>query len=326
MKSDNTFKAEYNFLHEFIPEALEESTQSLADFITHHFQIAPQTTDYIENQIIDPKKGVNVEMNIANLELFTLPDDLEKQLFDTTSLYRLKLSDDPIQQLINPLSDDMNDPKVIADLIANFGTECFGCYLPMHRFYNSKTTPWGIYLFPSIISANVKFLHKEFPHLPIEDLQRYYTWCIIRHELFHYQTERFATAMEILFRDPYYLEYSEKIYDKYAYTKHWLEEALAENSVLQSKLVSNKSSIPTKVRQELYKYDLSRMPAGYRDYACKYYDGPEKAHCVLAAQILHLDDIDPRPTKIYTIKNQFITQKESVPFYSVQGLRILRVW
>ena len=61
-----------------------------------------------------------------------------------------------------------------------------------------------------------------------------------RHELFHFHVERFATRHEVLARTAVYKPYDFDVFRPLAWTSTWLEEALANAVVLESKLVKDR--------------------------------------------------------------------------------------
>jgi hypothetical protein len=95
---------------------------------------------------------------------------------------------------------------------------------------------------------------------------------------------------------------------------------LAEASVLNSRLIKNRTGIDSKVLREIYEYDLKFMPPGYRDYACKYYGGPDEAHKYFAAQLIEMNHKpQTRSTEMHTVKSEFSSDDFAVPLYFVTG-------
>jgi hypothetical protein len=312
MKSDNTFLEEFNWLRANNPQALNESkTKSINETIQDHFQ--------------------DTSFNTERENLIRLPDSFfDTDRFDSEMEVKVPLMDEEAKGVNNlyfneVASNHIFEEKELAALTADFGNDAFGFYLPMHSFFKSKGSPWGIYLFLDIIFAQAKKLHKTFAKLNLMNMYLLYSQCVYRHELFHYQTERFATSLEVLNRKAYYLKYQEEIYSKYALTEDWLEECLAESAVLKSRMITNKVGIDSKLRNQIYEFDLKNMPPGYRDYECKKYNGSKNAHKYLSSQIIHLENAQPLPTSILNIKTSFAVNDKTVPLYAVLGLNKRRI-
>jgi hypothetical protein len=309
MKSHNTFKEEFDFLYNHVPDALEFQIDSSASEIVG---------DHFGNNTLTPI------LNFEGLEINQLPSNFYESFFQIQDNVRLSLFSEKDDLLGNAMNSQLSE-ELVQNLFVNMGSEAFGMYLPMHRFFKNKRNGWGIYLFPEIIGPHARRLHEKFKDvISFQHLLEYFIWCIYRHELFHFHTEHFATGMEVLMRQPYYLNYQNNIYRKFAMTEDWLEEALAEASVLESRLVANRIGLTAKLRKKIYKYDLDQMPPGYRDYHCKKYGGPKEAHKCLAAQIIHLTKASPKPTLINTIKRDFGQDDKKVPVYMVTGFRSIR--
>jgi hypothetical protein len=205
---------------------------------------------------------------------------------------------------------------LIKRLIQSFGRDAFGMYLPFH-FYNHC---WGIYLFKEILDARIDFLYTLFAEkISKDDLGRFYYYAVYRHELFHYQVERYATKIEFVTNRCIYKP-SRYLFKSVEYTEDWLEEALAENSVINSRLITNRTSIASKLIKEIYKRDLEDMPPGYKHYDCKKHKGPTNAHRKLASQIAEtsLTPLSHYPS-MFSVKNEFLALDKNVPTYLVKG-------
>ncbi len=336
MKSDTTFKDEFTFLFDHVREALElQMVFSMSETLENHFN-EPIRHEAIKSITPKIQKEYSYQIDASHVKITRLPDDFYESLIGENQ------KDTGAQTIFDGLYD-FEDEDVIAvsadayeqgsqltveyvqNLFVELGTEAFGLYMPMHKYFINKHNPWGIYLFPEIMEKHVETLHETFRDVvSYNTLRDYYFWFVYRHELFHFQTEHFATGLEVLMRTPYYLLYVDNIYHKYCMTEDCLEEALAEASVLESRLVSSNTGITSKLRKVIYRHDLDQMPGGYRDYACKKYGGVKEAHKHLAAQIIHLDKVHPKPTQINTINKEFIFNDKSVPVYKVTGLRMIR--
>jgi hypothetical protein len=312
MVSKNTFKSEFDWFYTNLPSALAlEEGKSVEDFFSNYFGLGDAQGH--SNEVL----------------IFPVDDNYFADLFYTSeTLHPIEIFESGLSPstLEHYLNGEIIAEQRLKDFIVQFGKDTFGCYLAMHKFFRNKITPWGIYLFPEIILSQATQLHSIFQdEITMENCFKLYAYCVYRHELFHYQTEKYATGFEVNCRKPYYLNYNSKIYQKYALTEDWLEEALAEASVLKSQLVSKRSSIPLTLMKKIYEYDLKSMPPGYRDYGCKKYGGEAKAHLYLASQILNLENYLPLPTDIHTIKSDF-KSNDKVPVYFVKGIdKIIKV-
>ena len=306
MSNKFTFANEFNWLLQNLPSALEfENEDKIEDIVENYFS--------------------NSFTNIENSEAIPIEFDYFDNLFLDEAISSDFNSDkSKLEFYFNPQTTNQ---EVIKQLIVDFGHNAFGMYLPMHKYFTNKKYPWGIYLFPEIINWHSNNLYSKFQDLiSAEDIFKLFAYCIYRHELFHFHTEQFATALETVIRKPMYIQYIKNIYSKYVLTENWLEEALAEASVLNSRLVSNRSNINSKVKNLIYEFDLKNMPPGYRDYKCKKFGGIKKAHQVLASQIVNLEKYNPTPTSLLTIKSFYSSNDKKVPLFFVNGLKeILRV-
>jgi len=236
----------------------------------------------------------------------------------------------PINSEIDLFSNDQPRNR-FKRMMDDYGRDVFGLYLPFHYYF--KSGKWGIYLFIDLIEERAKELYyqqhiiaRQFQRLTLEEMKLFYYYCVFRHEFFHYQTEVFATNAEILSDKALYINYNNQVKELVRYTEHWLEEALAESSVLKSTLVINKAKISKLAMKAIYQYDLQFMPPGYRDYHCALYGGPDNAHKYLASQIIQTD---VRPNylvpKNNTIKKQFRHDYSKAPIYLVKFNQKFRI-
>ena len=250
------------------------------------------------------------------------PQDLDVQEFDMEAFMEPDRESD-LNQISMP---DNNLPDADYDLekvMAQFGKDAFGLYLPFHFFGKC----WGIYLFKELIEMRVSRLLILFAHKKISpaNFKRLYYYAIYRHELFHYQVERYCTKLELSLKKEIYYPRIE-VFQKVRLTADWLEEALAEDAVLQSRMVPNRTKIKHKTIQEIYKRDLEDMPPGYRDYHCKTHGGPKEAHRKFASQLL---ETSLKPAHILppllSIKTEYNSIDREVPTYLVSGFsKIIR--
>lgn len=305
----NIFKDEFLWLENNLPESLASSYNSFDQFqtLTQLIQEFSRDTEIKEIRFFEIEEPQHTS--------FSSVDGLISQMIELHERFEEKIPD-----------------PLLANLTAELGHEAFGMYLPMHYFYNSKKTPWGIYLFPELIIAQADKLHKELGNsigLTKEKVRFAYGYAVYRHEMFHHQVERFATKLEIWNKEAIYDNYMTKVNWMTRNSEEWLEEALAEDSVLSSLHVINKASIDGKKFKELYKYDLKSMPAGYRDYDCKIYGGPSNARRLFTSQIALTKKNIPfkeYATSIGTVNNNENSLKfGNVPIYMVSYSRLKRI-
>lgn len=309
----NTFKEEFKWLSQHLPEALVTSPESgdegqdifstvLGAIIRELQTLSDESKDYY----IDMPPQIHPE--IVPWESNTVTFD---ELFEN------------LLEVYN--SNEGSIPHTtLSALTAELGREAFGMYLPMHYFFQSKKTPWGIYLFADTILPWAKNLYEvkgKSLGLTLRQVEYAFTYAVFRHELFHHQVERFSTKHEILTHQVNYKKYGSEVKWKTSNTEDWLEEALAEATVLNSVHVFRNIDLKSSTFKKLYEFDLKRMPPGYRDYHCKKFGGPEKAHQLFASQIIQCKvDVSPAPaTKLCTVSaNEFSVSWKKVPIYMVK--------
>ena len=312
MKKD-TFKEEFNWLSQHLPEALITSPEAGGPAVNIFENILGTIIQELQNtpnelESLDITRPPEIEPEI-------MPWDNNQVTFDDLfeSLY----------ELYDSTGDAIQD-TVLSALTDDLGHEAFGMYLPMHYYFQSKKTPWGIYLFADTIMDWAKNLYQAKGRsmgLTLRQVEYAFTYAVFRHELFHHQVERFSTKHEILTHQVNYREYGDKVNWKTRNSENWLEEALAEATVLNSVHVRKNTKLDKRVFQELYEFDLKRMPPGYRDYHCRKFGGFEKAHQLFASQIIQCQvDVSPAPaTKLCTVNaNEFSVSWKKVPIYMVK--------
>jgi hypothetical protein len=184
---------------------------------------------------------------------------------------------------------DLGAPP-LPTLTTDHGTDAFGSYLPWHAFGDSHETPWGIYIYFENLAqwtANVWQYSKTLPKPKPQpsDVFCLLFFAVVRHELFHYHVERFATRLEVLLRRPVYRPYVEDVRMKLANSPRWLEEALAQAVVLNSRLLTTRSGFTAAKAQRVLTPEFHSFGPGYRDFECETFGGPEAAHRYLAAQV-----------------------------------------
>ncbi len=190
-------------------------------------------------------------------------------------------------------------------------------YLPFHAFFGSRSTPWGIYLVPEKMMAVARLLHDDGTFLPspkpsLTAVFRMLWWITWRHELFHYQVERFATRQEICGFEPIYRHYVDDHIPTVRGTDDWLEEALAQAVVVDSQMVKRALGLKSEFIENYLKPYLRTFPPGYRNFECKGYESVTEAHISLAAQVL-LDVPPGVTTSQFTPLMEYVTSARRVP-------------
>jgi hypothetical protein len=306
----NTFKEEYEWLKAHLSYALPFKTDIPEDC----YKKCPDIKDVINSYLHYLKRNHLMEGEHLSIVPFT-----------DSELDNFKILDKINNQFI---SNQNNDPKQsiypndLTAQINRYGGEFLGMYVSMHSHFEDKDYPWGIYLFPEVIKKVADELQKKAA-LPRKDQSLYrklLLFSVFRHELFHFQVERFTTILEIAQKRSLYLPYKKTVYCHYYLSKYCLEEALAEHTAIESRTIRNKLKsefTPSEIRSILEAHARS-LPPGYRDFACPEFGGPDKAHQILAAQIAYTTPhMDVHLTDLTTVKSQFMTNNSDVPIYIV---------
>lgn len=305
----NTFEEEFNWLLQYLPLALVQAPElGNLEIILQQITEEIQNSQHNQNELIEASQFPQNEPEIFNWESSEV--SFENLFESLVEMY---------QSTEGEISQD-----TLSALTADLGREAFGMYLPMHYYFQSKKTPWGIYLFADTIMSWAKNLYKakgQSLGLSLRQVEYAFTYAVYRHELFHHQVERFSTKHEILTHQVNYKTYGSDVNWPNRNSEDWLEEALAEATVLNSIHVFRNIKIKPKTFRKLYEFDLKRMPPGYRDYHCKKFGGPEKAHQIFASQIMQCK-INPVPAPATTMctvsANEFSTSWKKVPIYMVK--------
>ena len=291
--------------------------------------------EFLENEVPD-----SVEHLDWTHEVF--PDEY-REIYDPeeVTFVRYESIDALVGKVLNEqcvASSSFNSPSSFAgfvnflDLAKRLGAEAFGFYLPYHKFYQSNR--WGIYLMKEPILEHSNYLyHSQEEYLgtellSLEEVQRIFIYCVFRHETFHYQVETFATRMELIQNRALYLPFQYDVEPQVINSKHWLEEALAESTVVRSRYVANKNKgVKAKHITAMYEWHLNLMPPGYSDYECLEYGGPDEAHKYFVSQ---LKEVKRTPQAILpkslTVKSLNLHDFSSVPTYWVSSNRMKQIY
>ena len=293
-----------------------------------------------ELDFLDKEVPNSIEHHNWTHEVF--PEEL-REIYDPeeVTIERYESIEDLVGEVINPYrSSDLplNNPRSSSgfvnffDVAKRLGAEFFGFYLPYHKYH--KSNRWGIYLMKEPIQEHCdllyhsqeEYLGKEI--LSYEEVQQIFIYCIFRHETFHYQVETFVTRMELIQNKALYLPYQSEVEPLVMNSKHWLEEALAESSVIRSRYVFNKNKgVKANHITAMYEWHLKMMPPGYSDFDCEEYDGPDEAHKYFASQLKETAR-NPKAIlpKSMTIKSLNLHDFNSVPTYWVSSNRIKQIY
>ena len=180
MKDDLLIRTAKDFLAQYVQGSISDAC---SDNIGNN--LPPNFLDTLYNN--DLVKDLKLEVNPFNVEnLFPREQESQTISYDQPDLIfgRAEYEELPI-----------------SGLIENFGKDAFGMYLPFHYYDRC----WGIYLFKEIIESRILTLHSLFNQkISLPELRQLYYYAIYRHELFHYQVERFSTKIELITKKQVY--------------------------------------------------------------------------------------------------------------------------
>jgi len=199
-----------------------------------------------------------------------------------------------VHQLLKDMAyPDLTDPQIIKTRIDEHGVDALGCYLPWHGFVKCEEQPWGTYLFLENILAwtsdvyhNNKRLAKNDPRSSIMAVFRFCMLVALRHEIFHYQVEKYALKIEASLGHHIYSRYFNDVFLSCAGTADWLEEALAQAVVLDHPFMKQFTGLFGNTYGGVAIEAFRSFPDGYKDYRCYKHGGVSKAHRILATQII----------------------------------------
>lgn len=301
--TDETFSKEFNFLRSFNPYALEDKCKRFEDHFPDGF--------------LETIRGGTNELN----PVINYHSELRSRRVDSSML--LDVKNYKFSHLFAELKSIGSagwDESITRNLISQYGMDSFGIYLPFHNYHNCN---WGIYLFPEIIYHYAELLHAHFRNsdYDFDKMLIMYFFAVYRQQLFHYQTERYTTKLELITHQPHFRRLSQ-INEQVKNSEDWLEVAISCATVLDSRLVSNRSDMGIQKIRDVFIYVLKSMPAGYCDYSCVKYKGLHKAHLHFASQIKEMLVIPGFILPdLFTIKGEFGSNDLSVPLYFVTGFR-----
>ena len=134
--------------------------------------------------------------------------------------------------------------------------------------------------------------------------------------------------MELIQNKALYLPFQYDVEPQVINSKHWLEEALAESTVVRSRYVARKNKgVKAKHITAMYEWHLNLMPQGYSDYECLEYGGPDEAHKYFMSQ---LKEVKRAPQAILpkslTVKSLNLHDFSSVPTYWVSSNRMKQIY
>jgi len=132
--------------------------------------------------------------------------------------------------------------------IGDLGLDCYAAYLPIHFFFggNRSDTDWGIYISESGVMRLAAVLEFGFRRVcgpvPEDKASRFVSLAyqvLLRHELEHFKIESFALNAEMFMQKAVYVPYLLHIYTQLYYYEECLEEALANATVLNSRVIKD---------------------------------------------------------------------------------------
>ena len=305
------FEQEYNWLSNYLPKALANSKkldslwENNADYIYQSILnkiMSFEQTKSFNNEFINAIETKNI--NLVVQDTF---DKVFDQLFHYGNSNNSRIS-----------------PDILLALVSDIGREAFGMYLSMHYYFKSKKNPWGIYLFADVILLWAEKLYNDKGKslgLSIEEVQYAFTYAVFRHNLFHFQVERYSTEIEILTHKVNFRQYKKNVYWPTKHSEDWLEKILAEVTVLNTLEMLKKTDLISEEFRKLYEFDLKKMPSGYKHYHCNKYGGPRNAISIFASQIAQckIDVIPAPPAQIFKFNFiEFATHWKQIPLYLVK--------
>ncbi|HZQ06527.1 MAG TPA: type II toxin-antitoxin system HicA family toxin [Anaerolineae bacterium] len=173
--------------------------------------------------------------------------------------------------------------------LEELGLESYATYLPIHFFFSGDLfdTDWGIYIseegmlhLAAVLSRACKLRFGSLtPERDGYFVEMAYQ-ILLRHELEHFKVESFALNAELTLGKPLYAPYLTKVYAEVYHTDSCLEEALANGSVLDSRVIHNlfnkklhpppPGKKPTSRWREIIANEFfSNQPPGYSNYGLR---------------------------------------------------------
>jgi hypothetical protein len=156
------------------------------------------------------------------------------------------------------------------------GVEAYATYLPIHFFPEDSWSDakWGIYISEDGVDSLAGLLQQAYrnaygPPSPATkaSFRQVAFEVLLRHEMAHFKIESFALNAEIYRREAVYVPYLEKVYRETYKRDDCLEEALANSTVINSRVVK-------KLIDDLYPGDQYRGKTSdwSRVIACAFFD------------------------------------------------------
>lgn len=163
-------------------------------------------------------------------------DKVDRPTFDATSLESAVLGFDPnaadLKNVFEDLHlDDADFQSRVHDLRTACKAEGFEAIAWFNSYHISTEETWGIYIDARKLDDFALSLLDDFRYQNVrgsQGLAALLAFCLVyAHELFHARVEAVLSWQELNSRQPRYLRYKNKVYDKLRFTPDWLEEALA---------------------------------------------------------------------------------------------------
>ena len=245
-----------------------------------------------------------------------------------------------------PRNEEIDGPDHQVEAL---GLEAYATYLPIHFFPGGPLSKsgWGIYISEEGVERLAILLRegyesKQYQRNPEAKatFRQVAFEVLLRHELEHFKIECFALHAEMYRREAVYVPYLQKVYAETFGSDSCLEEALANATVLGSRVIR-------KMIYDLYpKYHAAwwdviaerffdRQPAGYRNYRLERgwpggarYTGPKSSdrrdamnhlcNQIVGGEVRH--DGEEIPFFAFPPDNYFLRAESLVPVYVIKTL------
>jgi len=215
--------------------------------------------------------------------------------------------------------------------VEKLGLEAYATYLPIHFFPEDPWTRanWGIYISEDGVGRLADLLKRGYtdaygpPSSPAKaSFRRVAFEVLLRHEMEHFKVESFALNAEMYRQQGVYVPYLQNVYVETYESDACLEEALANATVLHSRVIK-------KLIHDLYPHRpvdwwriiaegfFDRQPKGYTNYSLtRGWSDDQKHKCGYAGPRTS----DRRDAMNY-LCNQIVTGQvrpdgESIPFFA----------
>ncbi|HSH82159.1 MAG TPA: type II toxin-antitoxin system HicA family toxin [Herpetosiphonaceae bacterium] len=234
---------------------------------------------------LEPSEDDSIPGDLSELRAWTgnalrqRVDDLIVGQIDEIRLDRSVLEN--FMSAPNPHRVDGREDEVWARS-STLGVEAYAVYLPIHFFFDASqfSTSWGVYIMEDGIRRLAEALSTAFgeigwchhlDHLTVSEIAYQ---VLLRHELAHFRFEAWALNAELFLGKAIYVPYMTNVYAATFPGVECLEEAVANNTVLNSTAISNlvKKNTPPDVpytctwQATIAAHFFDRQPPCYQNY------------------------------------------------------------